>query len=125
MAWIDGYAIPVFEARRTDYARMAEAAAHVFLDHGALHVLESWGADLPAGEVTDFRRAVAAEEGEGVVFSLIVWPDRATRDAGHKAVFEDPRIAAAIDMSVFNSKRMIMGGFEQILSIRAAGGAGA
>ena len=125
MTWIDGYVIPVLESRREDYARMAGAAAHVFIEHGALHVIESWGVDVPPGEVTDFRRAVAAEEGEGVVFSLIVWPDRATRDAGHKAVFEDPRIAETIDMSVFNSKRMIMGGFEEILSMRATGGAGA
>ncbi|BEU99657.1 DUF1428 domain-containing protein [Novosphingobium olei] len=125
MTWIDGYVIPVLEARRADYARMARTAAHVFIKHGALHVLESWSADLPAGEVTDFRRAVAAEEGEGVVFSMIVWPDRATRDAGHKAVFEDPRMAEAIDMSVFNSKRMIIGGFEEILSMRASGGEGA
>lgn len=115
MTWIDGFVIPVPEARRADYAAMAEKVGRIFLDHGATQVMESWGADVPHGKITDFHRAVAAEDGEGIVFSLIVWPSREVRDAGHKAVFEDPRMAEAGDMQMFNSRRMIMGGFEQIL----------
>lgn len=115
MTWIDGFVIPVPQARRADYAAMAGKVGRIFLDHGATEVVESWGADVPHGKITDFHRAVAAEDGEGIVFSLIVWPNRAVRDAGHKAVFEDPRMAEAGDMQMFNSRRMIMGGFEQIL----------
>lgn len=115
MTWIDGFVIPVPEARRADYAAMAEKVGRIFLDHGASQVVESWGADVPRGEVTDFYRAVAAEPGEGIVFSLIVWPSREVAEAGHKAVFADPRMAEAGDMTMFNSRRMIMGGFEQLL----------
>ena len=113
--WIDGFVIPVPEARRADYAAMAEKVGRIFLDHGATQVVESWGADVAHGEVTDFYRAVAAEPGEGIVFSLIVWPSREVAAAGHKAVFADPRMAEAGDMTMFNSQRMIMGGFEQLL----------
>lgn len=115
MAWIDGFVIPVPDARRADYALMAEKVGQLFLEHGAQCVIESWGADVPRGEVTDFYRAVAAEAGEGIVFSLIAWPSREVAEAGHKAVFADPRMAAAGDMTMFNSRRMIMGGFEQLL----------
>ncbi len=65
--------------------------------------------------MTDFYRAVAAEPGEAMVFSLIVWPSREVAVAAHKAVFADPRMADAGDMTMFNSRRMIMGGFEQLL----------
>ncbi|WP_421853390.1 DUF1428 domain-containing protein [Novosphingobium sp.] len=117
MTWIDGFVIPVPEARRADYAAMAEKVGRIFLAHGATQVVESWGADVPHGEITDFYRAVAAEPGEGIVFSLIVWPSREVAAAGHKTAFADPRMADAGDMTMFNSRRMIMGGFEQLLSM--------
>jgi uncharacterized protein YbaA (DUF1428 family) len=117
MTWIDGFVIPVPEARRADYAAMAEKVGRIFLDHGATHVIESWGTDVPHGKLTDFYRAVAAEPGEGIVFSLMVWPSREVAAAAHKSAFEDPRMAEAGDMTMFNSRRMIMGGFEQILSM--------
>ncbi len=115
MSWIDGFVIPVPEARRADYTAMAEKVGQIFLDHGAAQVIESWSADVPHGTLTDFYRAVAAEPGEAIVFSLIVWPSREVAAAGHKSAFEDTRMAEAGDMIMFNSRRMIMGGFEQIL----------
>ena len=59
----------------------AEDRAKVFREHGATRVVEAFGDDVPDGKVTDFNRAVKAEDGESVVFSLIEWPDKATRDA--------------------------------------------
>ena len=53
---------------------------HVFQEYGAIRVVEAWGDDVPDGKVTDFNRAVKAEDGENVVFSWIEWPDKATRD---------------------------------------------
>lgn len=118
MTWIDGFVIPVKRDKEQVYRNMARAAAPIFLDHGALQVIESWGADVPRGKVTDFFRAVAAEPDENVVFSLIVWPSREAQAAGNRAAMEDPRMAQAIDMSVFAGRRMIFGGFEQILDTR-------
>jgi uncharacterized protein YbaA (DUF1428 family) len=45
-----------------------------------------------------------------VVFSWIVYPDKATRDATNKKVMEDPRLQD-FDMTIFDGKRMILGGF--------------
>ena len=57
---------------------MAEKAAAVFKEHGALKVVECWGDDIPEGKVTSFPMAVKCEKAETVVFSWVIWPSRAS-----------------------------------------------
>ena len=78
-------------------------------------MVEAWGDDVPAGEVTSFPMAVKLEEDETVVFSWIVWPSRAARDAGNEKVMKDPRMQPPDDVP-FNMERIIFGGFEQIVA---------
>src|SRR4051812_29309494 len=92
MAYIDGFIIPVAPGQKDAYREMAKVAAEVFIDSGAQRVVECWGDDVPHGKVTDFYRAVDASEGEGLVFSWIVWPSRAARDEGSQKVMADPRM---------------------------------
>jgi uncharacterized protein YbaA (DUF1428 family) len=68
------------------------------------------------GKVTDFRRAVQAQDGESVVFSWIEWPDKAARDAGMKKFMDDPRMREASAMP-FDGKRMIFGGFTPVVEL--------
>jgi uncharacterized protein YbaA (DUF1428 family) len=114
MAYIDGFVIPVAPGKKQAYREMAKIAAEVFIDHGAERLVECWGDDVPHGKVTDFYRAVAAEEGEGIVFSWIVWPSRAVRDEASPKVMADARLQPGPDMP-FDMKRMIFGGFELLL----------
>ena len=114
MAYVDGFVVPVPAGNEAAYRKMAEDAAPLFMDHGATEFVECWGDDVPDGTVTDFKGAVKAEPGEVVVFSWIVWPDRATRDAGMAKVMEDPRMQTAGTMP-FDGKRMIFGGFRMIV----------
>src|SRR5215210_5010897 len=79
MSYIDGFVIPVSEGKKDAYRQMAEWAAPIFKEHGALQIVECWGDDVPAGKLTDFHRAVKAEPGEAIVFAWIVWPWRATK----------------------------------------------
>ena len=113
MAYIDGFLIPVQQSRKDDYLAQARAAAPIFLDLGATRVVETWGDDLKPGKQTDFFRAVAAEEGETVVFSWIEYPDKSARDAANQAMMEDPRFEALGEMP-FDGKRMIFSGFAPI-----------
>ena len=116
MAYVDGFVIPVPADKKEDYRKVAEAAAPVFLDHGALHVVECWGDDLPKGKETDFFMAVKAKEDENVVFSWIIWPSKEARDAGNKAAMADPRLAnMGPDSMPFDGKRMFYGGFAPIV----------
>ena len=114
MSYVDGYVIPVPAANKAAYKAMAEMTLVMFKEFGAIRVVECWGDDVPDGKVTDFRRAVKAEGDETIVFSWVQWPDKATRDAGHRKMMEDPRMSGMTDIP-FDGKRMILGGFSVLL----------
>jgi uncharacterized protein YbaA (DUF1428 family) len=118
MSYVDGFVIPVPAENKDAYKKMAALAWPIFKEFGALELMECWGDDLPDGKLTDFKRAVAAQSGEQVVFSWIVWPSKDIRDASHKKMYEDPRMKALGDMP-FDGKRMIFGGFEPLLDEKA------
>ena len=118
MPYIDGFVIPVPAARREAFVAHASTFDAIIMEYGATRVMECWGDDVPAGQLTDFRRAVQAKDDEVVVFSWIEWPDKATRDAGMAAFMQDPRVGDASDMP-FDGKRMIFGGFAPVVSLRA------
>lgn len=117
MAYIDGFVVPVLPGKRDAYIALAKQAAPIFLDHGALQMVETLADDVKHGKVTDFYRSVAAEEGETIAFSWIVWPSKAARDAGMAKVMADERMNGE-DMP-FDMKRMIFGGFEVVLDTNA------
>ncbi|HET8611621.1 MAG TPA: DUF1428 domain-containing protein [Sphingomonas sp.] len=113
MTYIQGFVVPVRHDRKQAYHDAAAKAAPILKDYGALRIVECWGEDVPDGKVTDFRRAVQAGEGENVVFSWIVWPDRVTCDAAAQKMQADERFEAMGAMP-FDGKRMIFGGFAPI-----------
>ncbi|MCE9678447.1 DUF1428 domain-containing protein [Shewanella sp. AS1] len=116
MAYVDGYLIPVPKENKAKYRELAEIAAVIFKDHGALSVVENWGDDVPEGKLTSFPMAVKCEPDEVVVFSWIVWPSREARDSGNKAAMEDPRMQNWDPKAMpFDGKRMIFGGFTTLL----------
>ena len=86
----------------------------VFRANGASRVVEAIADDVQHGQVTDFYRAVKAEDGETVVFSFIEWPDKATRDEAWKAIMADESLKPTGEMP-FNGQRMFWGGFEKIV----------
>ena len=113
-AYTDGFVVPVPEGKREDYRQLAAKMAKVFRQRGATRVIEAFSDDVSKGEVTDFYRAVKAEDGEGIVFSFIEWPDKATRDEAWKAIMADESMKPEGDMP-FDGKRMFWGGFDKIV----------
>ncbi|WP_374295073.1 DUF1428 domain-containing protein [Sphingomonas sp.] len=111
--YLQGFVVPVGTANKDAYRDMAARAWPMFQEYGALSIVEAWGEDVPDGTVTDFRRAVQAQDDETVVFSWIVWPDRATCDAAGERMRTDERMKPD-DPMPFDGKRMIYAGFAPI-----------
>jgi uncharacterized protein YbaA (DUF1428 family) len=122
MAYIDGFVIAVPKSNKQKFIEHANKGDSVFMELGAVRVLECWGDDVPDGKVTDFRRAVQATEDEVVVFSWIEWPDKATRDAGMAKITDkmntDPRMDPQSNPMPFDGKRMIYGGFAPVVTLQ-------
>lgn len=116
MGYVSGFVIAVPTANKETYRAHAAKAAGLFKEYGVIEIMEAWGADVPDGTVTDFKRAVQAKADETVVFAWMVWPDKATADAGEKKMMEDERMQAMMDMP-FDGKRMVFGGFEPLFEM--------
>jgi uncharacterized protein YbaA (DUF1428 family) len=112
--YTDGFVVPVPEDKADAYQALAAKMAKVFREHGANRVVEAISNDVPHGKVTDFYRAVKAEDGEKVVFSFIEWPDKQTRDEAWQKIMADESMKPDGDMP-FNGQRMFWGGFDPIL----------
>ena len=113
MTYLSGFLVPVPEHNKHQYIAAARKGWPLFEEYGALSMVENWGTNIPAGKHTDFRQAVDLQEGETVVFSWIVWPDKETSDRCEASMETDDRWKEMMDMP-FDGKRMVFGDFETI-----------
>ena len=114
--YIAGLVIPVPEDKMEAYREWAANGAQIFRDDGCLEIVECWEDFVPDGKQTDFRRAVAAKEGEKIVFTWQIWPDKASFYAAETKMHEDGRLDAS-GAPPFDSRRLILGCFEPIFSM--------
>jgi len=112
MSYVSGFIVPVPTENKERYIASAREGWALFKEYGAVAQMEAWGDRVEDGKFTDFKRAVDLKDGETVVFSWIIWPDKATAEAAEKTMMEDPRMK---DMQMpFDGKRMVWGGFVPI-----------
>jgi uncharacterized protein YbaA (DUF1428 family) len=117
MAYVDGYVLPVPKKNLGTYRRMAQTAGKVWRDHGALEYRECVGDDLKTKMGTPFPRSAKVKPGETVIFSWVVFKNRAHRDRVNAKVMKDPRLAKMMDPKAmpFDAKRMVYGGFKVLV----------
>lgn len=115
--YVDGFVIPVPTARIDDYRLMAEKAAKIWKEHGALDYWECVGDDMQAEGTMSFTQLANTEPDETVVFSWVIFESKAARDVANAKIFADPRMKDMMDMSnpIFDCKRMAYGGFKQLV----------
>lgn len=114
--YVDGFVAAVPTANKEAYRAHSQAVGAISREHGALAVVECWGEDVPEGKLNSFHTAVLRKEGETVVFSWMIWPDKAARDAGWQKIMADPRMQSGQNPMPFDGARMIYGGFELLVS---------
>ncbi|OLF74077.1 RNA signal recognition particle [Maricaulis sp. W15] len=117
MTYVSGLVAAVPNANKQAFIDHARIAAEIFREFGAIKIVENWGNDVPDGEVTSFPMAVKKADDETVVFSWIIWPDKAACDKAMQAMMEDPRMDPAKNPMPFDGKRMIFGGFDTVLEV--------
>lgn len=121
MSYVDGYVLPVPRKKLASYRRMASEAGKVWRKHGALQYVETAADDVKAGKWTSFPQSVKLKKGEVVVFSFVVYRNRAQRNRVNKKVMKifmsDPKWKKYMDPKnlPFDGKRMFWGGFRAIV----------
>jgi uncharacterized protein YbaA (DUF1428 family) len=114
--YIAGFVIPVPEQEMEAYRKWAENGAAIFREYGCIEIVDSWEDNVPSGKHTDFRRAVDAKDGEKIVFSWQVWPDKATLDSAEAKMREDERFEVSGEIP-FDPKRLFLGCFKPIYAM--------
>ncbi len=110
-------ALSVPEGNRDEYIKAAEFMADWSMKFGALEVMEAWEADVPEGKQTDFRKAVAAPEGEKIVTGWVIWPDKETFDKANEAMMRGEGFENQDSSEMpFDGSRLIYGAFEPLLT---------
>lgn len=116
--YIDGFLLPIPKSRLEDYRAIAEQAAGIWLEHGALQYTECAADDLTADFCRSFTEAAGAGEDQTVIFAWAVFGDRESRDAANAKIMADERLQAICPASadIFDCKTMAFGGFKVIVS---------
>ncbi len=114
--YVAGLVIPVPEGKMEAYREWAERGAAIFRKYGCLEIVESWEDYVPEGKQTDFRRAVAAKEGEKIVFTWQIWPDKESLDAAENRMHAD-RVLDVFEEIPFDASRLILGCFKPICTM--------
>jgi len=115
--YIDGFIIPIPKARLEEYRVMAEKAAKIWKEYGALDYWECVGDDMEVQGTSSFPQLANLAPDEVVIFSWIVYESKEARDAVNAKVFADPRCNEMMDESnpIFDCKRMACGGFRPLV----------
>lgn len=111
--YVAGLVIPVPEDKLEAYKRWAQNGAKIFKAHGCLEIVESWEDFVPDGTQTDFRKAVAAKDGEKIVFTWQIWPDKETLDAAETKMHADGSLDTS-EEPPFDARRLILGCFQPV-----------
>ena len=127
MAYIDGFVIPVKKSKLSAYKKMAALGGKSWMKHGALQYWECVGEELkvrtdptnPKKKTSPFPAKLGLKPSETVLFSWIVFKDKAHRNkVNAKVMKEMEKSMKDFDMKdmPFDMKKVLYGGFKPLVS---------
>ena len=116
--YIDGFLLPVPTAKLEEYRTLAEKAAAIWVEHGALQYTECAADDMSTAFCRSFVETAEAKADETVIFAWAVFADRESRDAANAKIMADERLTSMCEETgkIFDCKRMCFGGFKTLVS---------
>lgn len=116
--YIDLYLLAIPKKNLPAYRKIARLFANVMKDHGALEYREFLGEDLKSEYCLGFPDIYKPKKGEVLISSVVEFSSRKHRDRVKMAAFNDPRLQKMMKCeSLFDVKRMVVGGFETFVKI--------
>lgn len=114
--YVEGYLYVIQKNRKDKFITFAEEMAALFKRSGALRVMECWEDDVPDGKVTSMPMAVSRKDDEAILFSWVEWESKEKRDAVCATIHAEAE-KVPYDKSLFDMKRMAMGGFKVVVDV--------
>jgi uncharacterized protein YbaA (DUF1428 family) len=116
MPYVDGYLIVVPKRKLKAYESMAKLGERMWRDHGALDYKECVLDDASSMSGTPFPKLAGAKKTDTVVFSYVVYANRAQRDKVNAKVMKDPRMGSFDPKKMpFDMTKMSYGGFKVLV----------
>jgi len=121
MAYVDGFVLIVPKKNLAAYKKMAKGAGKIWKEHGALAYFEGEGDDMKVTMGLPFPKLTKAKPTDVVVFSYIVYKNKAERNKVNAKVMKDKRIhelcGGENSEMPFNVKNMAYGGFKAMVAL--------
>lgn len=116
--YVDGFLLPINAENVDKYKEIAQKAGELWKEHGALEYIEAVGDDLEIEKMVSFKKSADAQDGETVIFALIVYESKAERDRINALVMADERLKEIMSCDkLFDYTRMSYGGFQAIVEL--------
>jgi uncharacterized protein YbaA (DUF1428 family) len=117
MSYVDGFVIPVPKNNAAAYKKLAVWGKKLWMKHGALQYFECVGDDLvvPPDCGKDFKTLLGLKPTETVIFSFIIYKNKAHRNAVNKKVMAEMAQQSTPKAMPFDINRMTHGGFKTLV----------
>lgn len=116
--YVDGFVIPLPKDKIEEYRAIAEKAAAVWREHGALDYFECIGDDMVVENMVSFPQIAQCGPDDTVIFAWITYSSREHRDEVNAKVMADPRLQDMMnpENSPFDCSKMAYGGFKVLVN---------
>lgn len=114
LKYVQCFVMPVPKKKIDTYRKIARKFAKLWMEHGAVEVVENVAEDVKKGKQTSFPQSVQLKRNETIVFSWVTFKSRKHRDRVTAKMMEDPRVHKLMNPKDMpgDGKRMFWGGFE-------------